>query len=92
MQVAELALPEAPAPKPSAAASGQYGNGGGYGGKGKQGIFHRLTWEVGGGFNAPLSNSVTYGFNLTVGGGLKFNPHFSTLIEYQFIDTNCPAR
>jgi hypothetical protein len=91
MQVAELALPEAPAPRSSAAASGQYGNGGGYGGKGKQGILHRLTWEAGGGFNAPISNSVTYGFNLTVGGGLKFNPHFSTLLEYQFIDSKLPG-
>lgn len=90
MQVASLALPEAPAPRPAAAA-GQYGNGGGYGGHGKQGIFHRLTWEGGLGFNAPLSSSITYGFNFTIGGGMKFNPHFSTLIEYQFIDDKVPG-
>lgn len=90
-QIAALALPEAPAPEPSAAASGQYGNGGGYGKGEKQGIFHRLTWEGGLGFNAPISNTVTYGFNFTVGGGLRFDPHFSTLIEYQFIDDKLPG-
>jgi hypothetical protein len=90
-QVAELALPEAPAPEASGDGSGQYGNGGGYGGKGKQGILHKLTWEGGVGFNAPISNSVTYGFNLTIGGGLKLDPHFSTLIEYQFIDDKLPG-
>ncbi|SPE18135.1 conserved exported hypothetical protein [Candidatus Sulfotelmatomonas gaucii] len=90
-QVAELALPEAPAPRPSAAASGQYGNGGGNGGGEKKGIFHRLTFEAGGGFNAPISSSVTYGFNLTVGGGVRFDPHFSTLIEYQFLDDKLPG-
>lgn len=91
IQVASLALPEAPEPKPSAAASGQYGNGGGYGKDQKQGIFHRLTWEGGVGFNAPISSSVTYGFNFTIGGGMRFNPHFSTLIEYQFIDDKLPG-
>ena len=90
-QVAELALPEAPAPRPSAAASGQYGNGGGNGGGEKKGILHRLTFEAGGGFNAPISSSVTYGFNLTVGGGMRFDPHFSTLIEYQFLDDKLPG-
>jgi len=90
-QFAVMALPEAPTPKASAAGDGQYGNGGGYGGGEKKGILHRLTWEAGAGFNAPLSNSVTYGFNLTVGGGVRINPHFSTLIEYQFIDDKLPG-
>lgn len=92
MQVAELALPEAPAPKASAGGEGQYGNGGGYGGgKGSQSIWHKLTWEAGLGFNAPISSSITYGFNFTIGGGMRFNPHFSTLMEYQFIDDKVPG-
>jgi hypothetical protein len=90
-EFAKMALPDAPAPRASAAGEGQYGNGGGYGGGEKKGILHRLTWEGGGGFNAPLSNSVTYGFNFTIGGGVRINPHFSTLIEYQFIDDKIPG-
>ena len=90
-QLAELALPDAPVPETSGAAGGQYGKGGGGDHGGKQGILHRLTFEAGGGFNAPISSSVTYGFNFTVGGGLKFNPHFSTLIEYQFLDDKLPG-
>jgi hypothetical protein len=96
MQTAEFALPESPEPgvpasKGGSGAGGQYGNGGGYGGSDKQGLFHKLTFEAGAGFNAPISNSVTYGFNFTVGGGMRFNPHFSTLIEYQFIDDKLPG-
>lgn len=90
-QFAEMALPDAPTPEPSASGEGQYGNGGGYGKDEKHGIFHRLTFEAGGGFNAPNSNSVTYGANITVGGGVNINPHIATLIEYQFIDDKLPG-
>jgi hypothetical protein len=89
-QFTEDVLPDAPDPAGPSAAAGQYGNGGGYGGKSK-GLLHKLTFEAGAGFNAPISNSVTYGFNFTVGGGLRFNPNFSTLIEYQFIDDKLPG-
>jgi hypothetical protein len=88
------ALPDSPEPAGSSSAvgggDGQYGNGGGYGGE-KHGLFHKLTFEAGGGFNAPISNGVTYGANFTAGGGMRFNPHFSTLIEYQFIDDKIPG-
>jgi len=90
-QLAEMALPDAPSPETTAAEGGQYGqSGGGYQG-GKHGLLHRLTFEAGGGANAPISSSVTYGADFTVGGGLRFNPHFSTLIEYQFIDDKLPG-
>jgi hypothetical protein len=89
-QFASLALPEAPTPSASAssggAGGGQYGNGGG-----KQGILHSWTFEAGGGFNAPISNSVTYGGQFTAGAGLKFNKYLSTLIEYQFLDAKLPG-
>jgi hypothetical protein len=90
-QLAELALPDAPTPETSGAEGGQYGQGGGGYHGGKHGLLHRLTFEAGGGFNAPISSSVTYGGDFTIGGGLKFNPHFSTLIEYQFIDDKLPG-
>jgi hypothetical protein len=89
-QIANFALPDAPTPETSAAGAGQYGQGGGNGG-GKHGLLHHLTFEAGGGFNAPISSSVTYGANITAGGGFKFNPHFSTLIEYQFISDKLPG-
>lgn len=84
-QMAELALPDAPAPSASAS-GGQYGSGGG-----KQEILHSWTFEASGGFNAPVSNSVTYGGQFTVGGGLKFNKYLSALIEYQFLDSKLPG-
>lgn len=90
-QIANFALPDAPAPEASTSGAGQYGQGGGYGSGKKHGLLHHLTFEAGGGFNAPISSSVTYGANITLGGGFKFNPHFSTLIEYQFIDDKLPG-
>lgn len=89
-QIADLALPDAPAPEASGSGAGQYGQGGGNGG-GKHGLLHHLTFEGGGGFNAPLSSSVTYGGNFTAGGGFRFNPRFSALIEFQFISDKLPG-
>ena len=54
-----------------------------------------MAWEFGGGFNAPTpdsSNDITWGGNFNVGGGLRFNQHFSGLIEYQFIHDKLPGR
>jgi hypothetical protein len=76
--------------------------GGGAGGRaqdyGKGGtkayIGSRLTFEAGGGFNAPVGNDtpyITWGGNFTVGGGLRFNKYFSTLLEYQFMDNKLPG-
>jgi hypothetical protein len=91
-EMAEFVLPNAPAPSASGSSSGgsgagQYGNGGE-----KHGVLHRdWAFEAGGGFNAPISNSVTYGGQFTVGAGLRFNKYLSTLIEYQYLDSKLPG-
>jgi hypothetical protein len=89
-ELAEFALPEAPIPSASAssggAGGGQYGSGGS-----SHSMWHSWAFEASGGFNAPISNSVTYGGQFTVGGGLKFNKHLAALIEYQFLDAKLPG-
>lgn len=86
------ALPAAPDPK-GGGGGGQYDNrshGGGGGGR----IMSHLTYEFGGGFNAPSSDSspyVTWGGNFTVGGGYRFNQNLSVMLEYQFIDDKLPG-
>jgi hypothetical protein len=75
---------------PSAAAAGQSG---GYGYHQHNWANH-LTFEGGGGFNAPTSDSssyVTWGGNFTAGGGYKFTDRISLLAEYQFIDDKLPG-
>ena len=61
----------------------------------RRGWGSRLAFEAGGGANGPTGDSsdyITWGGNLTVGAGYKFNPHFSALVEYQFIDDKLPGR
>lgn len=80
------ALPSAPG------APGQYDRDRSYG---RKSTWSHLTFEAGGGFNAPTSDSspyITWGGNLTVGAGYRFNSHVSTLLEYQFIDSKLPGR
>ena len=82
------ALPAAPA------ASGQYDNRTNRGGGGGGGIKDHLTFEVGGGFSAPTSDSSPYigwGYGLTVGGGYKFNQNLSLMLEYQFMRNGLPG-
>ena len=81
------ALPSAPSPNGSAA-SGQ----GSYDTQSNGGFFSRMTWEAGGGFNAPAGDDITWGGNLTLGGGMRFNRRLSALIEYQFIHDKLPGR
>src|ERR1700722_5801504 len=53
------------------------------------GVLHSLAFEAGGGASGPVgdsSNSITWGGNFTVGGGLHFSRRFSLLAEYQYID------
>lgn len=55
---------------------------------------HNFTFELGAGFNAPVGNDtpyITWGGNLTVGGGLRITRHLSGLVEYQFIDNKLPG-
>ena len=54
-----------------------------------------LAIEAGGGANAPTNESspyITWGGNITVGAGYRFNPHISLMAEYQFIDDKLPGR
>jgi hypothetical protein len=88
-QLAEFVLPEAPTPSSSASSGG--GGGGQYAAGERHGALHSWTFEASGGFNAPISDSVTYGGQFTVGAGLKFNKYLSTLIEYQFLDDKLPG-
>ena len=60
----------------------------------KQYLAHNLSLELGAGFNAPIGNDtpyITWGGNLTVGGGLHLNKHISLLAEYQFLDNKLPG-
>jgi hypothetical protein len=97
LQLTEFSLPDSPGfgaatPADGSSAAGQYGNGGGYGGGGsKHAMLHNWAFEAGGGFNAPISSSVTYGGNVTVGAGLNFSKYIAGLIEYQFIDDKLPG-
>ena len=84
------ALPAAPDPKGGA---GQYDNRSRRGGGGG-GIVSHLTYEAGGGFNAPSSDSsehISWGGNFTVGAGYRANQNFSLNLEYQFIDSKLPG-
>ena len=98
VHLAEFSLPASPGAaafgSEGAAAAAQYGNGGGNGSSGKHGLLHNLTFEAGGGFNAPIGNDgpyITWGGNFTVGGGLRFSKWLSVLAEYQFIDDKLPG-
>ena len=85
------ALPSAPAPSASAAAqenttarqSGWHG----------RNIAHRLTYEIGAGFNAPSGDKqyITWGGQLNLGAGLNINNRLSMLIEYQLLDDKIPG-
>ena len=84
-QPGDAALPSAPS------AAGQYDNRSRptYGG----GVKSHLTFEVGGGFNAPTDESAPYigwGGNFTLGAGYRFDQHFSMNLEYQLIHSKLP--
>jgi len=83
----EEALPSAPAPAPSAA--------GGQGGYQSHSFWSHITGEVGGGFNGPTSSSssyITWGGQFGLGAGYRFNPYFSTLVDYQLIIDKLPGK
>ena len=84
------ALPSAPAP--AASAAGQSDNKGYSGWKGHD-VVQRLTFEAGGGFNAPAGDKayITWGGQFTVGGGVNFSKRVALLAEYQFIDDKLPG-
>ncbi|HTM15537.1 MAG TPA: hypothetical protein VL135_01490 [Terracidiphilus sp.] len=86
----DAALPAAPSAVGSG--GGQYDNRSRPGG-GSGGLRSHLTFEVGGGFNAPTDDSspyISWGGNFTVGTGYRFDQHFSMNLEYQFIHSKLP--
>ncbi len=84
------ALPASPAANGSG--GGQYDNKSHGGGGG--GIMSHMTYEAGGGFNAPTSDSapyITWGWNFTLGAGYRFDKHFALNLEYQFLHSKLPG-
>lgn len=87
------ALPSAPAPdagSPRAGQNGGYDQNGGYQ---SHGLRSHLVFEAGGGANAPAGDKayITWGGNLTLGGGYRFSKNLSALLEYQFLDDKIPG-
>ncbi len=84
------ALPAAPG---AGGSGGQYDNRS-HGGGGGNGFMSHMTYEVGGGFNAPTNDSgpyITWGYNFTVGAGYRFDKHLALNLEYQFIHSKLPG-
>jgi len=84
------ALPAAPSPSGSSNGAAQEGGGSYH----HHSLFSHMTFEAGGGFNAPTSDSspyITWGGNINVGAGYRINPRVSVLAEYQFIDDKLPG-
>jgi opacity protein-like surface antigen len=81
------ALPSAP--EPAASAAGQETTT--YSGWKGHDLMQRLAFEASGGFNAPVSDSVTYGGQFTLGAGVHFDKRLSMLAEYQFLDAKLPG-
>jgi hypothetical protein len=93
LQLAEDGMPELAAdPRSGASGGGQYDNkSGGYH---SGGLVSHLTFEAGGGFNAPTSDSspyITWGGNFTVGAGYRWKHNLSMNLEYQFIHSKLPG-
>jgi hypothetical protein len=83
----EAALPSAPAASGSAAGQNSSYH--------SHSLFSHMTFAVGGGFNAPSSDSsnyVTWGGDFSLGAGFRFNPYLSLMTEYQFIDDKLPGK
>jgi len=92
--VADDDLSGATALHEAANALGANGGGGQDYGSHHSGLFSNLAFEASGGANGPAgnsSNSITWGGNFTVGGGLHFSRGISVLAEYQFIDDKLPG-
>jgi hypothetical protein len=90
--LADASLPAAP--RAPGSGGGQYDNRS-RGGGGTGGVRSHLTYEVGGGFNAPTEDSaqhISWGGNITVGAGYRFNQNASLMVEYQFIDSKLPGQ
>lgn len=57
-------------------------------------LFHSPSFELGGGFNAPVGNDtpfITWGGNFTGGAGMHLDKRVSLLGEFQFMDNKLPG-
>lgn len=82
-----------PSPAAPSLTSGAAEQGNSYGYHDKS-ISSRLTFEGGGGVNAPIGNDlpfITWGGNFTGGVGYRFMKRVSVMAEYQFIDDKLPG-
>jgi hypothetical protein len=87
------ALPSAPAAN-GLASKPQEGGGAAQDTSQGHGFRHLLTFEAGGGANAPTNDSspyITWGGNFTLGAGLNFSKYLAVLAEYQFVDDKLPG-
>jgi Outer membrane protein beta-barrel domain len=93
-QIADGSVPSSAAlPSASAAAPAQSDNDTYHGWHGHD-IMQRLTWEAGGGFNAPIGNDhpfITWGGNFNLGAGVRFSRRVSALLEYQYMSNKLPG-
>ena len=89
----DFAFTDSSSADPAVPASPAGGRGGQYDNRGQRpGL--RWGFEAGGGFNAPVGNDIpyiTWGGNLTIGGGLHLSREFTILGEYQFIADKLPG-
>src|ERR1039457_1692960 len=77
-------------PAANGSGGGQYDNR-----SARRGYYSHLAFEAGGGFNAPTEDSapyITWGGNITVGAGYRFNSMLTLMTEYQFIDDKLPGQ
>jgi len=93
-QFAELAAPVSLAALPSAPRASAEAAGQEHGSRGwKQNLTSKYALELGGGFDAPTDkNFITWGGQITAGGGINFSKRFALLAEYQFIDDKLPGK
>lgn len=91
--VSEAVAPEGLAAPPTAPSASSGAAGQEYGNRGwKQQMASKFALELGGGINAPTDkNYITWGGQVTVGGGVNFSKRFALLAEYQFIDDKLPG-
>jgi len=80
---------------PAASAAGGSGGGQYDNRAARRSYYSHLAFEAGGGFNGPTEDSapyITWGGNITLGAGYRFNSMFTLMTEYQFIDDKLPGR
>jgi hypothetical protein len=84
------ALPSAPTPASPAGSQESTG----YSGWKAHDVVQRLAFEASGGFNAPAGDKsyITWGGQITLGGGINFSKRVALLAEYQYIDDKLPGR